>query len=215
MPFGRSPKLRLAKVSWRCFHMCCVSKQSVDLGMLSWLFFFLIEAFFSAGRNNPSKASHLTSSHNLRFWLHHTTHGLLDLPEESGFWEMFNKKLPNWELPTGRLTSHFGYECGWKLRHAPCCTNRSEKHPPPKGLWTTVWLHRWQASDVLALITLQNRADKEAFALLQQPFWLSANGWSVTDEAGHGEKQKKEDWELRQSRGSRSRHLTRNLLVQI
>lgn len=49
---------------------------------------------------------------------------------------------------------------------------------------------------MLAVITLRNRPDKEAFALLQQPFWLRAGGVldcaAPTDEAGHGERQKTE-----------------------
>ena len=74
-----------------------------------------------------SKVSHLSSRHNLRFWLSHDTHGLLGLPDESSsfsvFGGMLNKKLPNRELPTGRLTPpppHSGFKCKWRLRHAPC-----------------------------------------------------------------------------------------------
>lgn len=42
---------------------------------------------------------------------------------------------------------------------------------------------------MLAVITLRNRSDKEAFALLQQPFWLSAemgvlDCTAPTDETG-------------------------------
>lgn len=73
---------------------------------------------------------------------------------------------------------------------------------------------------MLAVITLRNRADKEAFALLQQPFWLSAevrvlDCAAPTDEACHGEKQETEDCELLQPGGSRNRHVTRSLLLQI
>lgn len=70
---------------------------------------------------------------------------------------------------------------------------------PPKGLWTTALTPQMTTSDVLAVIKLRNRPDKEAFALLQQPFWLSAelgvlDCTAPTDEAGHGEKQKTGSW---------------------
>lgn len=109
--------------------MCCVSKQSVNLGVLSWL--FLIEGFFFFPLlgETISPRFHTSNPRNLRFWLRRTTRGLLDLTEESGFWGMFNKMLPNWELPTGRLTSHFGSECRWKLQHSLFCTNCSENSP--------------------------------------------------------------------------------------
>lgn len=43
---------------------------------------------------------------------------------------------------------------------------------------------------MLAVITLRNTLDKEAFALVQQPFCLTVDlgvldGASLTDEAGH------------------------------
>lgn len=149
--------------------MCCVSKQSVDLGMLSWLlFFFIMEGFFFGlfwerrclrGFTLPILATSASGS-----FITHIR--LLDLPEESGFWGMFNKKLPNWELPLGRLTSHFGYDCRWKRRHSLICSNCSEKQPHQRAFGqlfdcTDEGLQMW-----LAVITLRNRPDKDSFALL-------------------------------------------------
>ena len=58
----------------------------------------------------------------------------------------------------------------------------------------------------LAVITLRNRPDKEAFALLQQPVWLSSK-WGVldciapTDEAGHSKEETTQEWELQWPEG--------------
>ena len=57
----------------------------------------------------------------------------------------------------------------------------------------------------------KQRPDKEAFALLQQPFWLSAelgvlDCTAPTDEAC--EKRRTEDWEPQQPSSSRSRRVT-------
>lgn len=111
--------------------MCCVSKHSIDLGLLSWLGLIMLWFVFPAGTVVGKsiqgftlvQASPLTSREML--------------------FSMKNPVLSGWNPSTGCLTH---YETG---------------------------LCRWCSLDVLAVIMLRT-ANNEAFALLQQPFWLSS-----------------------------------------
>lgn len=168
----------------RCFHMCCVSKHRVDLGMLSRL---ILIVFFSL---SVSLRAFLRGLTLVQSWLRRVTRGLLDLPEGSDFWGMFNRSCQTENSP----------QCSWppilaQSAHGSsgmlCVALTAQRSGLAAGpFWTNVRLYRWRDSDVLAVIMLRNALDKEAFALVQQPFCLTVDlgvldGASLTDEAGH------------------------------
>lgn len=108
--------------------MCCVSKHSVDLGMLSWL--FLKEGFFfSLLRETICPRFYTSSTHDLCFWLHRTAHWVVRFSRGIWLFEGCLTRSCQTELPTGRLTSHFGSECRWKLRHSVFCTDSPAEGP--------------------------------------------------------------------------------------
>ena len=128
--------------------------------MLSWHFFFCLfwERHCLKGFSLPILATSASGSF--------ITHiGLLDLSEESGFWGMFNKKLPNWELPLGRLTSHFGCNCRWKHRHSLICSNCSEKQPHQRAFGQLFDCTDDGLQMLLAVITLRETDQTKTHSL--------------------------------------------------
>lgn len=138
----------------RCFHMCCVSKHRVDLGMLSRL---ILIVFFSL---SVSLRAFLRGLTLVQSWLSRVTRGLLDLPEGSDFWGMFNRSCQTENSP----------QCSWppilaQSAHGSsgmlCVALTAQRSGLAAGpFWTNVRLYRWRDSDVLAVITLRNSLDK-------------------------------------------------------
>lgn len=92
---------------------------------------------------------------------------LLELQEESSLRTMLCKMWPNWEFTMEPLTSHFGTWSKWEHWYALYCLQSSEKNTTSaKSPLTTVWLPRWLSSDVMVVIALGNRSDREASARL-------------------------------------------------
>lgn len=90
---------------------------------------------------------HMSSLCNLHSWLHNFTRVVGFT--RSSFWGMLAKV----KTPHGAADLPF-----WprEQMEAPTCSVlQLWEAAPPKALWTTVWLHRWRASDVLAAVSLR------------------------------------------------------------
>lgn len=132
----------------RCFHMCCVSKHSIDLGVPPRLFLIAFLSRCVSGSLSSTVNSRPILA-NLHFWLHRTTRGLLDLPEESDFWGMFNRSCQTENSPQGSwppVLAQSAHGCFDMLRVAPTALRNGPTEGPSDKCLTaddgfqTCWL---------------------------------------------------------------------------
>lgn len=132
--------------------------------------------------------------------------GLLDLPEESSFWRIFNKKLPHWQLPTGAFDLPFWLNLSADgSSNILCFAPTAQRNGPTKGplnscLTPQTTGFRCAGCNHAEKQTIQTGICSASTVLAQCRVGLHCfSRW------GHSELEETEDWE----------HVNRGLLGQI